>query len=219
MKNWLRVSVLLGLFASAGSAVDWKALKPQGYVSDFAGVIDPASKSQLEAYCATVESSTGAQMALVTIATLEGEPIDDVANTIYRAWGVGQKGKNEGVPAPAGHRRPPQSPRSRLRPRTHPPRRLCRLRAPRDAPRLAPAALRRSPHGRRGNHRRHRRQGEERHPHHAASAPHPRHSHRFHSVARGHRRHRPADLSLPRRRTPRLRWRRGRRLPDRHDPR
>ena len=97
MKHWLRVSVLLGLFASAGSAVDWKALKPQGYVSDFAGVIDSASKAQLEAYCGTVESSTGAQMALVTIATLEGEPIEDVANTIYRAWGVGQKGKKEGT--------------------------------------------------------------------------------------------------------------------------
>ena len=97
MNHWLRVSALLGLFASAGSAVDWKALKPQGYVSDFAGVIDPASKSQLEAYCATVESATGAQVALVTIATLAGEPIEDVANTIYRAWGVGQKGKNEGA--------------------------------------------------------------------------------------------------------------------------
>jgi uncharacterized protein len=97
MKHWLRVSVLLGLFASAGSAVDWTALKPQGYVSDFANVIDPGSKSQLEAYCAAVETSTGAQMALVTIGTLEGEPIDDVANTIYRAWGVGQKGKNEGA--------------------------------------------------------------------------------------------------------------------------
>ena len=97
MMNWLRVSVLLGLFASAGSAVDWKALKPQGYVSDFARVIDPASKSQLEAYCATVERSTGAQMALVTIASLEGEPVEDVANTIYRGWGVGKKGKNEGI--------------------------------------------------------------------------------------------------------------------------
>src|ERR1035437_617027 len=97
MKHWLRVSVLLCLFAWAGSAVDWTALKPQGYVSDFANVIDPASKAQLEAYCGAVETSTGAQMALVTIATLEGEPIDDVANTIYRAWGVGQKGKNEGA--------------------------------------------------------------------------------------------------------------------------
>jgi uncharacterized protein len=36
-------------------------------------------------------------MALVTIASLEGEPIEDVANTIFRAWGVGQKGKNEGI--------------------------------------------------------------------------------------------------------------------------
>jgi uncharacterized protein len=97
MNKWLRVSLLLGLLVAAGWAVDWKALKPQGYVSDFANVIDPASKSQLEAYCAAVERSTGAQIALVTINTLEGEPIEDVANTIYRAWGVGKKGKDEGA--------------------------------------------------------------------------------------------------------------------------
>ena len=81
----------------AGWAVDWKALQPQGYVSDFADVIDAASKARLEAYCAAVEQSTGAQMALVTVPSLEGEPIEDVANTIFRAWGVGQKGKNEGI--------------------------------------------------------------------------------------------------------------------------
>ncbi|MEO8597824.1 MAG: TPM domain-containing protein [Candidatus Solibacter sp.] len=97
MINWLRVSVLLGLFTLPGWTVDWKALKPQGYVSDFAGVIDSASKARLETYAAAVERSTGAQMALVTIPTLEGEPVEDVANTIYRAWGVGQKGKNEGI--------------------------------------------------------------------------------------------------------------------------
>jgi uncharacterized protein len=97
MRKCLRVIALLGLFARPGVTVDWKALKPQGYVSDFARVIDPNSKAQLESYCATVEQATGAQMALVTIGSLEGEPIDDVANTIYRAWGVGQKGKNEGI--------------------------------------------------------------------------------------------------------------------------
>jgi uncharacterized protein len=97
MRKWLRLGLLLGSCAFAGRAVDWKALQPQGYVSDFAGVIDPASKAQLEAYGGIVEQSTGAQMALVTIASLEGEPIEDVANTIFRAWGVGQKGKNEGI--------------------------------------------------------------------------------------------------------------------------
>ena len=97
MWKTLRLGLLLGLCACAGRAVDWKALQPQGYVSDFAGVIDPASKAQLEAYGGIVEHSTGAQMALVTIASLEGEPIEDVANTIFRAWGVGRKGKNEGI--------------------------------------------------------------------------------------------------------------------------
>jgi uncharacterized protein len=97
MRKWLRLGVLLALFACALEAVDWKALKPQGYVSDFANVIDAASKNQLEAYCGIVERSTGAQVALVTIPSLEGEPIDDVANTMFRAWAIGQKGKNEGI--------------------------------------------------------------------------------------------------------------------------
>ncbi|MSV29263.1 MAG: TPM domain-containing protein [Bryobacterales bacterium] len=78
-------------------AVDWKALQPQGYVSDFSGVVDAGSKAQLERYCAAVEKSAGVQIALVTIPSLNGEPVDDVANTIFRAWGVGAKGKNEGI--------------------------------------------------------------------------------------------------------------------------
>lgn len=97
MNKCLRLSVLAALCACAAGAVEWKALKPQGYVSDFAGVIDGSSKERLEAYCGAVERSTGAQMALVTIPSLQGEPIDDVANTIFRAWGVGQKGKDEGI--------------------------------------------------------------------------------------------------------------------------
>jgi len=97
MMKWLRHGAWLIVFASAGWAVDWTAYKPEGFVSDFAKVIDPASRSQLEAYSATVQRATGVQLALVTIPSLEGEPIEDVANTIARAWGVGQKGKNEGV--------------------------------------------------------------------------------------------------------------------------
>ena len=97
MRKLLRTSAALLLFSTPALAVDWKALKPEGYVSDFAHVIDAQSKAALEQYAGRVEQLTGAQMALVTLRTLEGEPIDDVANTIYRAWGVGQKGKNEGI--------------------------------------------------------------------------------------------------------------------------
>ena len=97
MRNWLRAGLALAAFAAAGGAVDWKTLQPQGYLSDFANVVPEANRAPLEAYCAAVEHSTGAQIALVTIPSLEGEPIEDVANTIFRAWGVGQKGKDEGI--------------------------------------------------------------------------------------------------------------------------
>jgi len=97
MRNWLRAGLALVACAAGAQAVDWKTLQPQGYVSDFAGVIPDSSRAPLEAYCAAVEQSTGAQMALVAIPSLEDEPVEDVANTIFRAWGVGRKGKNEGI--------------------------------------------------------------------------------------------------------------------------
>ena len=79
-------------------AIDWKALRPEGYVSVRPRPsIPPARLLVWKRSAPWWKSSTGAQMALVTIPTLEQEPIEDVANTIYRAWGVGQKGKNEGV--------------------------------------------------------------------------------------------------------------------------
>lgn len=95
--KWLRLGALLLAFASAGWSVDWAAYKPEGFVSDFAKVIDPESRAQLERYAGTVQRVSGVQLAFVTVPSLEGEPIEDVANAIARAWGVGQRGKNEGI--------------------------------------------------------------------------------------------------------------------------
>jgi len=90
---------LLALAALAGVAVafDLTNLKPQGYVSDFSGVVDAASRSQLERYGAELEQATGAQIALVTVPTLDGEPVEDVANSLFRKWGVGKKGQDTGI--------------------------------------------------------------------------------------------------------------------------
>jgi uncharacterized protein len=97
--NWRASSAFAALFLVVIllQAKDWKTLKPTGYVNDFAGVIDAGSKASLEAYCARIEQSTGAQMAFVTIPSLEGEAIEDVANDIFRGFGIGQKGKDNGV--------------------------------------------------------------------------------------------------------------------------
>ncbi len=97
MRNPLRLATVLSLCLAPALAVDFGALQPQGYVSDFAGVVQPQARVELEHYCGVVEKSTGAQIALVTLPTLEGEPVEDVANLLFRKWGVGQKGNNEGI--------------------------------------------------------------------------------------------------------------------------
>ena len=91
------VLLLTALVAGNLAAIDTSTLKPHGYVSDFANVLDDSARLALERYCTDVEQSTGAQMAIVTVPTLEGEPVEDVANRLYREWGIGKKGKDEGV--------------------------------------------------------------------------------------------------------------------------
>jgi uncharacterized protein len=97
VKKLSTVLAALAVCAAAALAADFAALKPQGYVSDYAGVVDAASRAQLEQYCASLEKSTGVQIALVTLPNIAGEPVEDVANSIFRRWGVGQKGKNDGI--------------------------------------------------------------------------------------------------------------------------
>jgi len=94
-----RVAARLVLFACILPvfALDPGSLKPQGYVSDFAQVIDPASREAAEQYCYKLEQATGVQMALVTVDSLDGEPIEDFANDLFHRWGIGHKGQNDGL--------------------------------------------------------------------------------------------------------------------------
>ena len=92
----VRAAVVAALAVSA-YALDTSKLKPSGYVNDFANVIDARNKQRLEAYLGEVERATGVQIAVVTVDTLDGDPIEDDANKLYREWGIGQKGKNEGL--------------------------------------------------------------------------------------------------------------------------
>lgn len=92
-----RAVLVLCVLAASALGLDLKSLKPQGYVSDFAHVIDTQSRQELEIYCGQLERATGVQMALVTLPSLDGNPIEDVSNDLFRQWGVGKKGKDEGI--------------------------------------------------------------------------------------------------------------------------
>jgi uncharacterized protein len=66
-------------------------------VYDFAGHLDPAVKSSLEARCHNLEEKTGAQLAVVILQSLQGGQIDDFTNKLFAEWGVGQKEKKNGI--------------------------------------------------------------------------------------------------------------------------
>lgn len=89
--------LLLGALAHAreGSARAWP--KPQGYLSDFAAVADPASRDSIEALGRELREKTGAELAVATLPDLAGDEIDPVAVDLFGAWGIGKKGKDEGV--------------------------------------------------------------------------------------------------------------------------
>ena len=97
MKLFARVCVLAILFGGLAAALDTSKLKPTGYVNDFAHVISARSAAELEAYCGNVERATGAQFAIVTVDSLDEEPIEDVAVRLFSQWGIGKKGTNEGL--------------------------------------------------------------------------------------------------------------------------
>ncbi|MBI3934112.1 MAG: TPM domain-containing protein, partial [Acidobacteria bacterium] len=68
------------------------ATRPQGYVSDFAGVLSAQGKAQLEALCQELDEKTRAQLAIVTVKSLQGRPIEDFSIDLASKWGIGYKG-------------------------------------------------------------------------------------------------------------------------------
>src|SRR4051812_18826603 len=73
------------------------SLRPNADVNDFAGVLSPNERENLEARCRQLRERTGAQLAVVTLKSLEGGQVDDFAVKLFKHWGVGQKDKKNGV--------------------------------------------------------------------------------------------------------------------------
>src|SRR6266853_6122224 len=88
---------LLVFCIPATRAEQVKNLKPQGYVNDFAGVLSAQAKEKLTALCAEVDQKAKAQIAVVTVSSLEGEPVEQYTLELATQWGVGPKQSARGV--------------------------------------------------------------------------------------------------------------------------
>jgi uncharacterized protein len=71
--------------------------QPQGYVSDFAGILDAGTKARLTNVIRELKEKTGAEIAVVTVRTTKPETAFDYAMAIAEQWKPGTKGKDNGV--------------------------------------------------------------------------------------------------------------------------
>jgi uncharacterized protein len=65
--------------------------QPVGYVNDFASVVDPASQSAMEDLLGRLRNATGAEVAVVTLPTIDDRSPNEVGVAIIRRWGIGAR--------------------------------------------------------------------------------------------------------------------------------
>jgi uncharacterized protein len=88
---------LLLLLALGTPAAAQTFPKLTGRVVDTAGLLNPQQQEALTQKLAALEQATSRQLVVATVPTLQGYPIEDYGYQLGRAWGIGQKGANNGV--------------------------------------------------------------------------------------------------------------------------
>ena len=97
-KFLLALSVVFFTWSGSLSAERVQDLpQPTNYVNDFAGVLSPATLTYLNNLCLQVDRRAHAQIAVVTIKSLDGEPIENFATALEDKWKVGKKGTDRGL--------------------------------------------------------------------------------------------------------------------------
>ncbi|SKA23555.1 uncharacterized protein SAMN04488128_1021830 [Chitinophaga eiseniae] len=70
---------------------------PPTLVNDFAGILLKDEDERLEQKLVAYDDSTSTQIAIVTLKSIGSYDISQVALKILRDWGIGRKGKNNGI--------------------------------------------------------------------------------------------------------------------------
>lgn len=70
---------------------------PTGYIDDYAHVLSAPAITEMETSARELHDKTRAQVFLVTINTLEGEPVEAFANQLFANWKIGEKKTDRGV--------------------------------------------------------------------------------------------------------------------------
>ncbi|BCA80578.1 TPM domain-containing protein [Desulfuromonas sp. AOP6] len=95
VKRFFLALALLCLLPLTAGALDVPPLR--GHVNDLASMLSAEMELKIERFLTDFEASDSTQIALLTVASLQGEPLEVYALKVAEAWGIGQKGKDNGA--------------------------------------------------------------------------------------------------------------------------
>lgn len=96
-RRWLLAALIVFSSVALPAFADPKFPPLTGRVVDDAQILSPQTEQDLTAKLETLETTTGRQLVVATVPSLQGYPIEDYGYQLGRTWGVGEKGKNTGV--------------------------------------------------------------------------------------------------------------------------
>ena len=95
MRKILLIAIIvLSAIAWAGDA---KLPGYNGPVNDIAGVLNRNTVSQLTSETLAYREKTGNEIGVLIVPTLGDYSLEDYAHDVFKTWGIGQKGKDNGV--------------------------------------------------------------------------------------------------------------------------
>ena len=91
------VLAIAALWAMVAAGV-WAAVPEyRGPVNDYGGVLDSDAKSRLESKILAYRQQSGNEIGVLIVKSIDGADIADFAHDVLKAWGIGKKGKDNGV--------------------------------------------------------------------------------------------------------------------------
>jgi uncharacterized protein len=93
----LLICLLAGLSLVCDAAAEPSFPALTGRVVDQAQILDATARTRIEGKLEQLENKTTTQLVVVTLRSLQGYDISDYGYRLGRAWGIGQKGKNNGA--------------------------------------------------------------------------------------------------------------------------
>jgi uncharacterized protein len=96
IKNFVLISLFLFNLTGTGQNIP-EPMSPPRLVNDYAGILSQSQFRHLEQKLENFNDSTSTQIVVAIVKSLNGLTKEEFADQLGEKWGVGQKGKNNGI--------------------------------------------------------------------------------------------------------------------------